>query len=237
MVSTPHPLPTPAAHAMMNPLKDLDRADIVAKVFNELDWATDVDAHRIAIHFREGVVTLTGVVANELSRIAARDAAFRVPEVRTIDDQVAVGASASDPANTEISLRVERALAASGIARGQLRAEVRDHIVTISGRVDWGYERDAACRCVEDLLGVRYVVNRLHLVKRPSPDVTMGLIRAELARNALVDADIIHVSILDSDITLTGLVQSAIESQEAEHAAWSSPHVSSVHNLLTVRPL
>jgi osmotically-inducible protein OsmY len=217
---------------------DIDRADLIGRVFDELDWAQDVDARAIVIHCRDGVVTLTGTIGDDTGRRAARDAAFRVSGVRTLDDQLSLDAGAnSDPANTEIALRVERALATSGIPRALLRTDVHDHIVTLTGQVDWGYEREELRRCVEMLLGVRYVINRLTVVRRPSPDVTMGLIREELAHNPLVDADVVHVSILDSEVTLSGIVQSDTERREAEHAAWTSPHVARVHNLLEVRPL
>lgn len=222
---------------MATPMHHTAQQDIVASVYKELDWASDVDVHAVEISCVDGVVTLAGTMLSEDGRLAARDAAFIVPAVRTVDNQLSVAeAVAADPANTYIAHLVEDALALSGFARHLLRAEVRDHIVTLSGCVDWESQREDARRCVEDLLGVRHVINRLDVVHLPSTEATKERIREELIENALLDAEAIGVTMTDSEITLTGTVRSGAEKSEAEHAARTSPDVSAVHNFIEVRP-
>jgi osmotically-inducible protein OsmY len=219
-------------------LNDGEGADIIREVFDELDWAQNVDAHSIGVHYRDGVVTLTGVVSNETARAAARDAVFRCRAVHTLDDQLSVsGVAPPDPANTEIAIRVDRALECSGVPLHALHAEVRDHVVTVSGRVEWTYERNAIRRCLEDLAVARFVLDRVELVRRPSQDVTVGLVRAALDKYPDTDGDVVHVGMLESGVTLTGIVQSTEQREGVEQAAWSAPHVTSVINQLVVRPL
>lgn len=210
--------------------------DPIAHVFDQLNWTSDVNAHSIVITASGGVVTLSGTVTDARSRAAASEAALRTRDVRTIDNQITVGVAAPpDPLNTAIAREVETALQSSDVPRAHLRAEVSDRIVTLSGSVDWGYEREQASRCLQGVPEMRELVNRVGLVRRPNANVTMGLIRRALPSNTL--ADVVHVSVLDSEVTITGIVQSEDERVDAERAAWSSPHVSNVHNQLKVRPL
>jgi osmotically-inducible protein OsmY len=84
---------------------------------------------------------------------------------------------------------------------------------------------------------VNAIVDRLVLVRRPSADVTMGLIHWALASEPRADAVVIHVSILENDITLTGVVQTDEQRRLAERAAWAVPHVVRVYDYLSALPL
>lgn len=213
-------------------------ADVLSSAFDELDWAEGVDAHSITITRSGTVVTISGSVADSRARNAATAAILRTRELGTLDNQLTVGpARPVDAKNTRIAQVVESTLLRTRAFRGRLRAEVSDHVVTLSGTVDWEHEREAVCRSLDGVADVHHVVDRIHTERRPSPDITTGLVQRALASGDAPTADVVHVSILDSEVTLTGLVQSAADRSDAEHAAWSSPHVTAVHNNLTIRPL
>jgi osmotically-inducible protein OsmY len=64
-----------------------------------------------------------------------------------------------------------------------------------------------------------------------------GRIEAALIRNARLDAGGIRLEVHGDRVFLRGTVQSWIEREEAERAAWASPGVGDVENELIVNPV
>lgn len=211
--------------------------DVQAAVVEELEWTPDVDPADIGVSVHEGVVTLSGEVSTA-ERGAAKRAALRVRGVSTVVDRMEV----RDPnegaiSDTEVATAVNNALLyTADVPHATVQAEVRNHVVTLRGTVNWNYQRDAAHRAVERIAGVYFVDNRIALSPRPTAEDTEEKIRRALIRNAVIDGDSISVTVRGTEVTLTGTVRSWAEKKQAGHAAWASPTVSSVHNDIKVQP-
>jgi osmotically-inducible protein OsmY len=116
-----------------------------------------------------------------------------------------------------------------------VEATVKDGLVTLTGAVDWQYQRDEAEFVAGNILGVRGVQNLAELV-RPAPaarDVHHAINEA-LTRNAKLDADSVVVTSSDGAVTLSGAVRSLSERNAAVAAAWAAPGVTSVEDRLTI---
>jgi osmotically-inducible protein OsmY len=61
-------------------------------------------------------------------------------------------------------------------------------------------------------------------------------VRGAILRAAVDDAKSIFVDVEGTAVTLHGQVSSDAGKRQAARAAWSSPHVTEVHNRITVRP-
>jgi osmotically-inducible protein OsmY len=115
---------------------------------------------------------------------------------------------------------------------GAVKVKVEHGIVNLDGIVDWDYQRTEAEYDVRKLGGVKGVLNELTV----RPRVNSGDIRAKLIeafeRSAGVEANRITVEVVGGKVVLSGEVDSWIERQEAERAAWSVPGVVSVEDYI-----
>ncbi len=236
----PSTVPSPDARSMTTMTRTEHRSDSTIKhdVQQELDWTPGIEATAIGVAVDDGVVTLSGTVDSFSERIQASRAALRVQGVHALADDLVVRAAARAlHTDAEIAKMVHQALDADDtVPAGHLQVEVADHTVTLHGSVPWHFQRLAAIRDAERVPGVKYVLNHVELTPRPTATDTEARIAQAFVRHAQLDADRLDVSVRDSVVTLTGRVGSAAEKREAELAAWRSPHVTDVQNLLIVQP-
>jgi osmotically-inducible protein OsmY len=121
----------------------------------------------------------------------------------------------------------------------RVKVKVQDGWITLTGDVDWYYQKEQAENAVRHLIGVVGVSNSI-TIKPPVPTVkafeVKNGIEDALKRNArlLRDADKIKVEISGSKVILRGSVGSWADFDEAEYAAYCAPGVSEVENNLRV---
>jgi osmotically-inducible protein OsmY len=106
--------------------------------------------------------------------------------------------------------------------------------VTLTGEVDWDYQRVAAAQLVLPLIGVSGITNAIALRPRSTPDDVGKRIREALTRQAEREANRIEVQIDGSTAVLRGTVHSMAEREAAQGAAWSAPGITRVDNELRV---
>ena len=211
--------------------------DVQTAVQDELDWTPDVDAAGIGVAVEAGTVSLSGEVDNYAELLAAKRAALRVRGVNAVVDNLTVHPNSSWPVTeTDIAKEVSRALKWSSNVPDTVKAEIDQSAVTLTGAVDWEYQRQAARRAVQYLRGVQSVDNQITLTPRVSAFDAEARIKNAFTRNAQIDAKTISVAVSGNKVTLSGTVRSYAEKKQAGLAAWSSPHVTEVNNQITVHP-
>ena len=207
-------------------------------VDEELAWAPEVKDAHIGVSVLDGVVTLSGEVDTYTERIEARNAALRVAGVTVVaNDLVIRDAGRFDRTDTDIAAAIKHVLDWSAdVPEGAVQVVVKDHAVVLTGTVTWNFQRRTVERLVRGITGVEQIDDRIVLTARVSTTETSKLIKSALVRQALIDANAITVTTIGSEVTLTGGVSTWAEKNHAAHAAWSSPHITAVHNRITVRP-
>lgn len=216
-------------------------AQLQQDVMDELKWEPTIQASEIGVSVTEGIVTLSGNVDSLARKWAASRAAKRVFGVRGLKEEIRVKLiSPLIQKDEEIAETVSKVLSwNTGIPNHRIRSVVQDGQITLSGDVDWKYQKEAAEDSVRHLIGVTGVTNWI-TVKPLLPVVkeneVKNRIEAALRRNArlLLAAQNIHVESSGSKIVLRGTVGSLAELEEAETSAWSAPGVTEVENNLTV---
>ncbi|HEU0206062.1 MAG TPA: BON domain-containing protein [Pseudolysinimonas sp.] len=210
--------------------------EIQASVQAELGWTPTIDEAAIGVAVDNGTVTLSGDVDTYAQRVAAVKAAQRVRGVSTVADELRVHPSAAfgTRTDTDIAEALHRSFGWSADVPETVKAEVADHRVTLTGQVTWHFQREAARRIAENMLGVTGVDNRIALTPRAAAGDIAERITNAIARSAALDAQHITVSTVGNEVTLTGTVRSWAERSQAGRAAWNSPHVLKVHNYLSI---
>ena len=204
-------------------------------VIDELQWEPSIDATEIGVSVYEGVVTLSGFVPSYTEKAAAERATGRVNGVKAIAEEIQVKLpESSQRSDVEIAQAALTALDWNVVLKDKVKVKVEHGIVTLSGAVDWNYERDAAKRSVENLMGVRRVHNLIQVRSRPSVTDVKDQIKMAFARAASFDAGRVEVETQAGEVVLKGVVRSWAERKDAEEAAWAAPGVSRVRNDLRV---
>jgi VCBS repeat-containing protein len=204
-------------------------------VLDELKWEPSIDANEIGVAVHDGIVTLTGYVPSYAEKLAAERAAARVSGVKAIAEEIEVKLPGSiRRTDAEIAEAALNALEWNVVLKDKIMVKVEHGIVTLTGDVDWNYERDAAQRAVENLTGVRRVHNRINVRVRPSIADVKEQIKKAFERSATLDAAKIEVDSHNGQVTLKGKVRSMAERTDAESAAWAAPGVTSVRNELRI---
>lgn len=206
-------------------------------VTEELAWAPQVDGAHVGVAVLDGVVTLSGDVDSYTEKIEAKNAALRVKGVSTVANALVIhGVLPPVRTDADIAAAIRHTLEwSTGIPYAEIEVDVRDQVVVLTGTVDWNYQRVATENLVRTIHGVVRVDNDIHLSPRVSAAGTSQLIKDALVRHALLDANAISVTTVGSEVTLGGHVSTWVEKHAAAHAAWSSPHITAVHNKITIR--
>jgi osmotically-inducible protein OsmY len=137
--------------------------------------------------------------------------------------------------DADIAKSAETALEWMGApASTQVNVMVEKGWVTLSGNVDWQYQRLAAEGSIRYLVGVTGVSNQIAIKSTATRGAVKHEIEAALERRSKVDAQKISVKVDGSAVTLTGAVNSLSERDAARESAWGAPGVMSVDDKMTI---
>lgn len=211
-------------------------AQLKSDVTRELEWDPSVNATSVGVAVKNGVVTLTGHLETYAEKFAVERIVQRVQGVQALavelDVKLSPGHKRSD---SEIAEAAEAALKwHSEVPKDRIQVRVEKGWVTLKGEVDWDFQRRAAARAVQPLIGVVGVANNIALKVHATPADIATRIREALARCALDESKRIVVDVNGSKVTLRGTVHSWAERAAAQGAAWSAPGIASVENDLKV---
>ena len=117
---------------------------------------------------------------------------------------------------------------------GRIAVKVEHGWVSLTGEVDWQYQRVLAEQGMHRLNGVKGISNQIELAKQVQPaDVTLKVENA-LKRDSALEAAGIKVETENHTVTLSGHVRSWHDREVAERAAWSAPGVTYVVDRIAI---
>jgi osmotically-inducible protein OsmY len=204
-------------------------------VLRQLEWDPELDASAIGVAAQGGMVTLTGFISPYSEKLAAERAAKRVRGVRAVANDIEVRLKL-ERTDADIAADVARILELRHTIPDSVQAAVHRGHVTLTGTVEWLFQKREAEKALRHIKGLRAVVN--HITVAPQAverDVRHRIIEA-LHRNANIDARHIAVTIAGDTAMLTGKVGTWLQREAAERAAADAPGIAQVDNRIVVEP-
>jgi len=164
-------------------------------------------------------------------------AVWRIKGVLAIADEIEVRyLSDKKTSDDEIAKRAVDILRwDTMVPSGSIQVTVRDGWVTLTGSVDWYYQKMNAEQDVRKLSGVHGLIDRIEIKPHVQAEDVKRKIEDALKRHAEIEANAIRVTVQENNkVLLEGKVDNWDARNAAEVAAWSAPGVKSVEDHLTI---
>ncbi|GLQ37110.1 BON domain-containing protein [Rhizobium albus] len=205
-------------------------------IIDALDFDPGLDSADIGVAVENGVVTLTGHVPTFDEKLTAEDLVKRIKGVRGIAQEIEVRpAGTHRTADDEIAKRALNVIRwNTTIPDEHIQVKVQKGWVTLTGKVEWQYQKNAAAGAVRGLSGVTGVSNMIEIRPRAEATDIKKRIEDAFKRDAELEAQSIRVDVHDGRVTLEGHVKVWADRQAAERAAWSAPGVTAVEDRITL---
>lgn len=211
-----------------------DRA-LQESVLTELVWEPSVDVAHIGVTAERGIVTLTGHVENFLQKRNAEKATARVRGVRAVVEELEVrlpfplkhgDEEIAKAALNRLDWEVD-------VPKDVVTIRVENGWVTLTGCVEWHFQREAAERVLRGLVGVVGIQNEIITKVHPIAQDVTAEIDAALHRSRF-DPRTMTVAADGGKITLSGTVPTLADRYVACQTAWKSRGATEVENNLVV---
>ena len=215
----------------------ITNGSLYTNVMEKLRFDPAIDESNITIAIKgDNIVVLGGKVRTYLEKRFAEEAVEKIDKVKGVANELEVNLlSSSIRSDADI---VESALSNLRwgvlIPHEKIKVAVEKGHLTLTGDVEYYFQKARAQSVVEDILGVSFVTNNIKIKPTIDPVEVKNKIIKEFERNARIDASNIKVEVDGGKVTLKGKVKNFDEEREARDAAWSVPGVSIVINQMSI---
>ena len=209
-----------------------NNSELQADVQNAIKWEPLLNAAEIGVTAKDGVVSLTGVVDSYAKKLEAESAAKKVIGVKALVEGIEV----KFPSDwSKIANEVLAALKSDWVVpNDKVTVKVEGGWVTLDGELAWNYQKEAAKNAVKYLIGVKGITNNIKIKSESHDAIEQKDVEDAIARSWAIDDNDITVKVSGTTVTLTGIVTSWYQKEEAGRIAWNTPGIWHVKNELEV---
>jgi osmotically-inducible protein OsmY len=210
--------------------------DLRRDVAAELYWDPRVGSPAIEVSAASGLVTLRGTVASLRHKRAGGNAAARVRGVTGVANELRVQIPDRDRRDDEdLCGDVLEALMPEASVPMTVDARARDGFVTLTGTVEWHYQREAAESRTAAVPGVAGIGNAIAVAEAAGARAASDAISCAFRRDAMLDPDRLSVETFSGGLViLSGTVSSWAAHDHAVAAAWSAAGVTDIDDRIGV---
>ena len=196
---------------------------------------------------KNGIVTLTGTVAEESHKSMAENTVASLPGVKSVDNQLLVnGEQPAEHSDTWINMKVKTALLFHrNVSASGTTVYVKDGVVTLQGEASSMAQKELTTEYAKDIDNVKEVKNDMTIAAAPTtPSATIGdkiddaSITAEVKSTLLShrSTSALHttVSTTDGVVTLGGIAKNDAEKSLVTKLTTDVVGVISVVNNMTI---
>lgn len=207
-------------------------------VLEELAFDPRVDATGVGVGIDERIVRLTGHVHSLADKIAVAEAVERVRGVRGVVLDIEVRCPPESHVSDEVLAKRATDVLAwnTSLPKDAVKVTVEQGCLTLTGSVDWQFQRSEVENDLRRLAGVIDIANRIAIRKISRKRDVKRSIKDALQRRADVQASSIRVDVdEDGQVTLKGKVEDWQSRNAVEDAAWLVAGVKAVENRVRIR--
>jgi len=237
-------------------------------------FKTYLKADTISVNSKEGNVTLTGLVSEEIHKALAEETVANLNGVKSVDNKLAVKSEVTKTSDALINAKVKlELLSHDNLSATRTDVQVHDGIVSLYGQASSQAQIDLTTEYIQDVDGVREVKNNVSVVSGGVPTKTVGEKAEDVSKKigdkvedvgkkignaaseigesiddasitALVKATLLYhrstsaiktkVETIDGVVTLTGTAKNASEKELASKFVQDVSGVKSVVNKMNI---
>lgn len=200
---------------------------------------------------KNGIVTLTGTVAEESHKSLAENTVAGLPGVKSVDNQLLVsGEQPAEHSDTWIGMKVKTALLFhSNVRATKTDVNVKDGVVTLTGEASSLAQKELTTEYAQDIDHVKAVKNNMTIASTPAaPGETIGDKIDDVSITAQVKATLLshhstsalHTGVTTTDgvVTLSGAAKNEAEKSLVTKLATDIDGVTSViNNMIVAAPV
>ena len=196
---------------------------------------------------KDGVVTLTGTVAEASHKSLAENTVESLPGVISVDNRLKIkGENPAEHSDSWISMKVKTALLFHrNVSATGTTVYVKDGIVTLQGEASSLAQKELTTEYAKDIDNVKEVKNEMTIAKTPAiPSETMGdkiddasitaQVKSSLLSHHSTSALKTKVSTTDGVVTLSGIAKNDAEKSLVTKLVNDINGVTSVVNNMTI---
>ena len=196
---------------------------------------------------KDGVVTLTGTVAEASHKSLAENTVESLPGVKSVDNQLVVnGEQPAEHSDGWITTKVKTALLFHrNVSASGTTVYTKDGVVTLQGEAKSLAQKELTTEYAKDIDNVKEVKNEMTIAISPAaPDATIGdkiddasitaQVKSALLSHRSTSALHTGVSTTDGVVTLTGAAKNEAEKSLVTKLATDINGVTSVVNNMTI---
>ena len=201
----------------------------------------------IKVESTDGVVTLTGTVAEDSHKSLAENTVSSLPGVKSVDDQLKVsGEQPAEHSDAWITTKVKTALLFHrNVSATGTTVYTKDGVVTLQGVADSSAQKELTTEYAKDIDNVKSVDNQMTITATPAtPSATLGdkiddasitaQVKSSLLSHHSTSALHTSVSTTDGVVTLGGIAKNDAERSLVTKLATDITGVISVINNMTI---
>jgi osmotically-inducible protein OsmY len=234
--------------AISTPLRASEADDSIEPTFKKTYvYKVYLKDDSIRTEAKDGVVTLTGTVAEESHKALAQETVASLPGVTRVDNKLATKAEvAAENADMWIIRKVKLTLLFhSNVNAGKTDVAVKDGVVTLKGEASSMAQKELTAEYAKDIEGVKEVKNEMTVAAVPEKaEQTAGEKMDDASITAQIKtALLIHrstssvktkVETRDGEVTLTGIAKNDAEKSLVTKLVTDIKGVTGVNNKMTV---
>jgi osmotically-inducible protein OsmY len=129
----------------------------------------------VTVKSNDGIVTLTGIVADRDMKSMAEDTVSNLPGVQRVDNQITLDPALKEHSDSWIALKLHTQLIVrADVSNANTTINVKDGVVTLTGTAENQAQKDLTGEYAKEIDWVKSVKNDLVVTASPTKSETVG---------------------------------------------------------------